>query len=439
MKTTTGSLVKRGRNFYCFWRISGNAHCRVLRDEAGQAITRKDDAERAKAEFMAIIGKQNKVEALRAIAHKIDDTNADIAALEDAQHPALPLALAWTAFVRSSERHDCSAANLGQYESKWEIFREWLASKHPDILTLRDVSSRIAEEFLQHLSKTLSASTYNYYLHTLRYVFRTVKEEAKLTEDVWAKAKNKTMVQFSRRELTIDELKLVCSRAQGEMKLLFCIGIYTGLRLGDCCTLKWGEVDLRRLQIRRIPNKLARRSPRPIVIPIHPVLTGFLSEIPVAEHGIYVLPKWANTYLGPGRSAITDQLQKHFRACGIQTTEKRENGHNPIVRVGFHSLRHTFVSMCRESNAPLSVVQSIVGHSSPQMTQLYTHTSELAAGRAVALLPYVMGDAKAHGLQTEPENILFKVQKIAKSMTAANWKTKRAELLDLVSTTKLSM
>ncbi len=63
-----------------------------------------------------------------------------------------------------------------------------------------------------------------------------------------------------------------------------------------------------------------------------------------------------------------------------------------MVEVGFHSLRHTFVSLCRESNAPLSVVESIVGHSNPAMTRHYTHTSEAAALSAVNGLPSVMGD-----------------------------------------------
>ena len=65
MKTTTGSLVKRGRNFYCFWRSKGKAFCKVLRDESGQPITHKTDAERAKAKLMEFFGRRNQVESLR--------------------------------------------------------------------------------------------------------------------------------------------------------------------------------------------------------------------------------------------------------------------------------------------------------------------------------------------------------------------------------------
>jgi hypothetical protein len=52
-------------------------------------------------------------------------------------------------------------------------------------------------------------------------------------------------------------------------------------------------------------------------------------------------------------------------------------------------LRHTFVSLCAAGGVPQSVVQSLVGHGSPAMTQHYTHVSTDAARRAVAMLPDV--------------------------------------------------
>jgi integrase len=272
-------------------------------------------------------------------------------------------------------------------------------------------------------------------LHCLRYVFRIVKDNARLTEDVWAKAKTKTLVTQSRRELTIAELKKVCDAAQGELKLLFAIGLYTGLRLGDCCTLKWGEVDLRRGMIRRIPNKVMRRHPVPVVIPIHPDLRNMLAKIPANEcDKLFVLPKTASTYLNSGRSLVTDSIQRHFRACGIETTEARENGALPIVRVGFHSLRHTFVSLSREAGAPLATVEAIVGHHSVAMTQHYSHVSELAAKNAVALLPSVTGDVDAMKLaKRPPDEILRDVQAIVESITTKNLRAKKSAALAMLA------
>jgi len=47
--------------------------------------------------------------------------------------------------------------------------------------------------------------------------------------------------------------------------------------------------------------------------------------------------------------------------------------------------------MAREAGAALSVVESLVGHNSVDMTRYYSHTSELAASNAVNLLPAVTG------------------------------------------------
>ena len=188
--------------------------------------------------------------------------------------------------------------------------------------------------------------------------------------------------------------------------------------------------------IRRIPNKTARRNPKPVIIPIHPILCDMLLVTPLNKRGEYVLPEMATLY---ARSIclVTDRVQSHLRACGIKLHRPGtgKNGKRAVVEVGFHSLRHTFVSLCRESNAPLAVVESIVGHSNPAMTRHYTHVGELAAGRAVAALPALIGDAKEHrnGSPTEPETALLKAERIANSMTTVNWKTKRAELLAVLS------
>jgi integrase len=432
MKTTTGSLITRGSNYYCFWRYRGKAFSRVLRDESGQAITRKAEAERAKDKLMEIVAKQNHVESLRSIQHEIDDRQGEITALQAAKDPPLPLAQTWTAFLKSTERRDCGKSTLRQYESKWSMFFDWMTREHPDKTTLPEVDAKIATGYLDSLNHgRLAPATYNFHLLTLRYIFRVLKDEARLPENVWLKPKPKTMITQSRRELTVDELRKVCTAVTGEVRLMLAIGLYTGLRLGDAATLKWCETDLRRSQIQRIPNKTGRRKPKPITIPIHPALHALLAEIPAADRGEFVLPVTANTYLNGSRSLVTNGIQKLFTNCGIKTTEARENGGRAIVRVGFHSLRHSFISMCREAGAPLSVVESIVGHHSVDMTRHYSHTSQLAATNAVALLPTVTGNAPPQPEKRDADAILREAKAALQCMTAANWKAKRAELLAL--------
>jgi len=153
----------------------------------------------------------------------------------------------------------------------------------------------------------------------------------------------------------------------------------------------------------------------------------------LAQRGGYVLPDTAALYLRD-TSATSKRIHDHFEACGVKT-HRRGTGEGTdkraVVEVGFHSLRHTFVSLCRESNAPLAVVEAIVGHSNPAMTRHYTHVSELAAAHAVNALPAVMGDTPAPALPPAKLIDAAPVRALAEKLTPRNAARVKAELLAL--------
>ena len=259
----------------------------------------------------------------------------------------------------------------------------------------------------------------------------------KVGDNPWSKIKQKTLSKLStRKELTLTQLGAVLTKAHGEMKLLFGLGIYTGLRLGDCATLRWSEVDLHRRLITRVPMKIARRDSTPVKIPLHPVLLAMLTKTNPKTRGEYILPESAAMY-GKARCVLSSTIQEHFRKCGVRTikagTGLKATGKRAVVEVGFHSLRHTFVSLCRASDVPLSVVQSLVGHSSPSMTAHYTHVSVGDAALAVNCLPSIGGTPVKALPAVDPLTMLRdKVKALAEKLTAKNAATVKAELLAAV-------
>ena len=297
------------------------------------------------------------------------------------------------------------------------------------------------------LHRVISPNTFNKHINLLHLAFRVLKKQARQTINPWEDIPRKRLATQSRRELTVDELRKVCGTATGEMRLLLALGIYSGLRLGDCATLRWCEIDIHRRIIRRIPNKVARRNNTPVLIPIHTALYAMLTAIPDAERNEYVLPETAAAYITRSDN-VTDPVQSHFVACGISVhrpgTGKIEDpaggkpvetGKRAVVEVGFHSLRHSFVSLCREANAPLSVVEAIVGHSTPAMTRHYTHTSEAAASKAVAALPDITGLAAEKPSQPETpvgSDLKSKIRELAEKLTPVNATDIRAQLITLV-------
>ncbi|MFZ4397534.1 MAG: tyrosine-type recombinase/integrase, partial [Kiritimatiellia bacterium] len=289
------------------------------------------------------------------------------------------------------------------------------------------------------VKRSFTTNTYNKHVRVLELVFRVLTRKAGLSGNPWADITRKTENRQSRRELTVEELNLICNQASGELQRLLVLGIYTGMRLGDCCTLRWSEVDLVRSIILRVPNKTARRKGSPVHIPIHPTLFAVLSKTPEKKRTGYVLAELAARYRHEDAD-VAKEIQRHLIACGIQV-HKDETGKGTskraVVEVGFHSLRHSFVSLCRQSNAPLAVVEAIVGHSNPAMTRHYTHVGEVAAGATVALLPAIGATSKVVKTPRPVASAktaagLAEVVILLAGMTAENWAEHRDKALAIM-------
>jgi len=444
-KRHSGHLFKRGNVFYCFWRVNGRAFSKALFDKAGKHITTKRKAKTAQAALMASFVVSDEVSALASIAAKLEDRKDELVRIEDRLNPPLSIAKAWDAFLQMPDRPDSGESTLRQYQFQFDQFEAWMKERHADKVALRDVTGEIVAEYAAHLFKRgVSPNTYNKHLNLLTLVFRVLTDKAKLTKNTWQNIQRKRLVPQGRRELTIEELKKVCESATGEMRLLLALGVFCGLRLGDCATLRWCEVDLQRGIIRRIPMKTARRNSKPVLIPIHSTLRMLLGEVPPGKRSEYVLPETVEQYQRHA-DTVTDRIQAHFKNCGISIHKPgtgQGTGQRAVVEVGHHSLRHSFVSLCRASNAPLAVVEAIVGHSNPAMTRHYTHVGEAAAIAAVNSLPAIMGEtmvvpAKPMLPPASPlEQFKTKVRDALEHMNTKNWQTVRTEMLAIVGAEK---
>ena len=255
----TGYLFKRGDNFYVTWEIEGKRFKQALRDEQGQPITTRRDAEAARDRVMAPFATADKAEALQTIVGQLGGVKAELAAYDEKQNPPLLLAHAWAKYMQSPKRPDTGPDTLAVYEGQFGQFVAWMKEHHPEVAELRGVTDDIADEYASFLNgdgMKLAPGTINKHLNVLTLVSRVLFKAAKLTVNPWADIERKKLKGKvnHRRELTVELLRKLCQSATGEMKVLFASGIFTGLRLRDCASLRWDEVDLRRNYISRVPN-----------------------------------------------------------------------------------------------------------------------------------------------------------------------------------------
>lgn len=157
-----------------------------------------------------------------------------------------------------------------------------------------------------------------------------------------------------------------------------------------------------------------------------------LSETPKTKWKGYVLPRFAELYTYRSASGkptrqpdISKEIQQVFTDCEIQTHKEGAGpgtGKRAVVEVGFHSLRHTYVSLHAEAGTPQAMIQANVGHSNPAMTAHYTHVNEEAARQVAGVL--TLGEPE-QAAQQVPDWIKEKLQ----GMTEKNWKQIKADLL----------
>lgn len=303
---------------------------------------------------------------------------------------AIPLAKVWSQYERSPNayRHDEQAKH--KKRSAWLYVAEWMRDNHPEVDEASKITVAIANEYMNHYRESNTAGTCNNKLKFFTGMFNALQRDGVVETNPWLSVKRYPKDNHTRRELTAGEVGRILSVAAtmgGEWHSLIMVGLYTGLRLGDCCMLDWKDIDLAHMIVQVIPRKTKKYAcGQPVTIPIHPQLLGVLERIPLDGRRGFVLGEMADLYQRH-RSLLTNRISEMFTAAGIETSIMIEGRTRPTPYATFHSLRHSFVSFATNSGVPLPVVQSIVGHHSSAMTRHYYHANEEALRKAVDAVP----------------------------------------------------
>ncbi len=287
-----------------------------------------------------------------------------------------------------------SEKHAGTKRTIWGDFLAFMHGEYPDIKNLIDVTEAHAQEYIailqnsgryektinysrtegkrirtistQNVAGALSPRSIRLYQMVCAEVFTLLAKDAGLQDNPFSGIRKAQMDAKTREAFTQEELNLIYDNLDGFTRPLFMMAVWTGLREGDICTLKWSDVDLERHLITRE----TRKTKAVVQIPISNQLYGLLTATPRTESE-YVFPKHAEMYL-TNPDGVSYRVKKFLEGLGIQTTRKPEGRTRAISVKDLHSCRHTFCYYAGLAGIPLSVVQSIVGHMSPEMTKHYS-------------------------------------------------------------------
>ena len=154
------------------------------------------------------------------------------------------------------------------------------------------------------------------------------------------------------------------------------LALYTGLRAGELCALRWEDVSLEerslfvRHTMQRLPASEGKQKTAVVItppkspssmrmIPLPDVITAPLKEI--RERDACFVLSGTESYIEP--RCLENRFKSALRACGI-------------AAAGFHICRHSFATRCIELGFDVKSLSEILGHASVNITMnRYVHPS----------------------------------------------------------------
>jgi integrase/recombinase XerD len=242
-------------------------------------------------------------------------------------------------------------------------------------VNLSSMTKQTAQKFFSIIhSRAKRASTL--YYRTLKAAFNRAVEWEYVQENPFKYIKLPRTIKKIPLFIDEEELNLILkSTEHPDLKDLFALAFYSGLRLSEILNLKWEHVDFQEKMLYvRNQKEFTLKGKKDRVVPISSKLLKLLEKrsdsFPDKDRR-YIFEKC----LGVKYNA--DYISKKFKKSTIAA------GLNSDIH--FHTLRHSFASNLVQRGASLYVVKELMGHSDISTTQVYSHLNTESLISAIRL------------------------------------------------------
>lgn len=175
----------------------------------------------------------------------------------------------------------------------------------------------------------------------------------------------------------VREVRAFLASKSERNELLFCFGIYTGLRISDILRVKVKDVKGKsQINIKEQKIQNTRKTNKTKQIPIVPELQRLIKK--------FIDDKHEEEYLFRSRQGKNKPITR-VRAYDIL----REAAHEcDLQDIGTHTLRKTFGYHMYEQEKDIALLQDIFNHSSQYITMKYIGINQDAINKAYSKLKY---------------------------------------------------
>ena len=249
-------------------------------------------------------------------------------------------------------------------------------------ISLKKLSEYNYNNFIEDLKIRLSAKT-------IRDILNVLKSILKYSQDEYEYSIN--MRTIISPKLNIQKIKILNKKEKGRLEryclkkenTLKSIGIvvclYTGLRIGELCALKWEDIDIEEkiIHIRKTLQRvyIEKENNSKIIID-SPKTSSSIRKVPMNNKLYEILKPLKKEYKNED-FFLTGSSEKYLEPRNYQNLFKLMLTACKVKPYKFHILRHTFATYCIEVGMDAKSLSEILGHSNINITlSRYVHSSD---------------------------------------------------------------
>lgn len=258
------------------------------------------------------------------------------------------------------------------YVKYYAIYHNHIKQLFDNTVISEITETSVREKISDHLSDSISKSIYCVLNQILKYTSKKYcisTPNLKKSESVIQNRPVQTLSQGEQKKLISVLYKDVTIF---KTSVLLCL--FTGLRLGEVCALKWSDIDFENkiFTVNRTVQRLPAngRHTKTALIETVPKSECSKREIPLSDIAFKLLQGNCNRkeyVFGDYKPMEPRTLQYHFKKILNEANLEDKN---------FHILRHTFATNCIERGIDVKSLSEILGHSDVQITlNRYVHPS----------------------------------------------------------------
>lgn len=255
--------------------------------------------------------------------------------------------------------------------------------------SVEKLSSSLLEQYTNSLLKSgrldgtggLSPKTVSDILTVIKSSLKYARNNEYLvkckTENITVKKTVQEIQVLSVNEQTILKNHLIFDINETKFGVLLCL--YTGIRIGELCALRWEHLDLKRgiLSIRetmqRIKNVSNSDGSKTHITITSPKSACSIRDIPLP---LFLIELAKDLESSPKSFVLTGSKTKFIEPRTLQNRFKKIVSKCDIPEINYHILRHTFATRCIEVGFEIKSLSEILGHANVNITlNRYVHSS----------------------------------------------------------------